>query len=444
MGNPSRGWRRRVASLAGVATCALPLLGTGAWAEQTESAPPQSTAATSPEAAPPLTLSECMRIALQQQPALAAQRASLAAAEEGYRGAEELRVPAFLVRDLPLRRQQACLGVTIAAAGLNQAEWETIYAVTRTYFGVVYARQQLHVVDDLVNSLRFYQERVRDLVTKGEGPKEWTTSTVDKITVYLGLAEVRRSEALNGIEKASAALREAMGVGPEVAIRVAEQSLPNPKLAVNREQIVGLALARRGELAQVTMAAQVTDLEVQAQARTLLPVAKTFAFGADIHARPVPQGMSNHEYRPGATGLEMPPSLAGPRTSRVDHAQDLNARAAAVVDKTRNLIALEAEAMYYKWEDASRRVASGQLAAEAGSRLAKSTREGRLAAQNVKIEDMLMSEAIAAQAMASHNEALYDLAVALADLQRVTAGGFDASFATLDGVCGTPATPAAQ
>jgi outer membrane protein TolC len=442
MGNPSRSWRGRVAKWAGVATCTFPLIGTGALLAQTESAPPK-TAATSPHAAPALTLAECMRIALQQQPALAAQRASLAAAEEGYQGAEELHVPVFLARDLPIRRQQAGLGVTIAVAGLNQAEWETVYAVTRTYFGVVYARQQLHLVDDLVNSLHFYQDRVRELVTKGTGPKEWTTSTVDKITVYVGLAEVRRSEALNGIEKANAALREAMGVGPELAIGVAEQSLPNPKVTAHQADIVSLALARRGELIQITTAAQVTDLEVQAQAKTLRSQAKTFAFGADVHARPVPQGMSNREYRPGAVGLEMPPSLAGPRSSRIEHAQDLNARAAAAVDKTRNLIALEAEAMYYKWEDAARRVASGQTAEEAGNRLAKNTREDFRAGQRVKIEDILMNEALAAQAAASYNEALYDLVVALADLQRVTAGGFDAGFGAVEAVCGTPAPPAA-
>lgn len=443
MGSPSRRWRRRFATLAGAATCALPLVVTSASVAETETPVPQ-TAATNPETPPPLTLAECMRVALQQQPALTAQRASLAAAEEGYRGAEELRVPVFLARDLPLRRQQACLGVSIAAAGLNQAEWETVYAVTRTYFGVVYARQQLRVVQDLVNSLRFYQERVRDLVAKGESPKEWTTSTVDKITVYVGLAEVRRSEALNGIEKAKAALREAMGIGPETAIRVADQSLPNPTTTVKREGIVNLALGRRGELMQVSMAAQVTDLEVQAQGKTFLPQAKTFAYGADIHARPVPQGMSNREYRPGATGLEMPVSLAGPRASRVEHAQDLNTRAAAVVDKTRNLIALEAEAMYFKWEDASRRVTSGQTAEQAGTRLAKNTREDFRAAQRVKIEDLLMNEALAAQAVASYNEALYDLVVALADLQRVTAGGFDAGFGALGEACGTPAAPAAQ
>jgi outer membrane protein TolC len=388
-----------------------------------------------------LTLDECLRIAVEQQPALAARRASLAAAQEGYRGAVELCLPAFLARDLPIRRQQALLGVTIADASLSQAEWETVYAVMRTYFGIVYARQQLRVVDDLVNSLRFYQEQVHSLVTKGEGPKEWSTSTEDKITIYLELAEVRRAEALRGIERANAALHEAMGVAPESPLRIAAQTLPAPQVTPNREEIVALALARRGEMVQVVTAAKVADLEVDAQGKTFLPRANTFAYGADIHAHPVPQGISNREYRPGATGLEMPPSLAGPRCSRVEHARDLSARAAAVVDKTRNLIVLEAEDLYYKWQEASRKVSQSRTAQESGSRLAKNTRADFRAGQNVKIEDILTNEALAAQAAAAYNEALYQLVVALADLQRVTAGGFNAGLCTLDNAGVAPAAP---
>src|SRR5262249_52962087 len=93
---------------------------------------------------------------------------------------------------------------------------------------------------------------------------------------------------------------------------------------------------------------------------------------------------------------------------------------------------------------ASRRVASGQTAAQAGTRLFKDTREALLAAQGVKIEDLLMNQAISTQAAASYNEALYDLVVALADLQRLTAGGFDGGFCTVDGIYGTPATSATQ
>ncbi len=439
MDQATRRWHLRAAILGGLANCVLLAVGIGTLPAQTPTGAPTG------DTPPPQALADCLRIALEQQPALVAHRASLAAAQEGYRGVQNLLVPTFLARDLPIRRKQSCLGVTIAYAGLCQAEWETVYAVTRTYFGVVYARQQLRVADDLVNSLRFYQERVRDLVNKGESPKEWTTSTVDKITVYLQLADVRKSEALRGIDRATAALREAMGVGPEMPIEVAEQTLPAPNVTAKREEIVAMALGRRGELVQVVTAALVVDLEIDAQGKSFFrPTAPTFASGADIHARPVPQGYSNREYRPGATGLEMPPNLAGTRSSRIEHARDLSARAAAVVDKTRNLIALEAEDMYYKWEEAARKVPQSDVAEQAGNRLAKNTREDFRAAQRVKIEDILTNEALAAQAAATHNEALYQLVVALADLQRVTAGGFDSGFGGLVCTGGTPTMRAAH
>src|SRR5205823_2876512 len=116
--------------------------------------------------------------------------------------------------------------------------------------------------------------------------------------IYLQLADVRRGEALRGIERAHAALREAIGVPPETRISVPEQALPSPMATVNREEILALALARRAELVQVVMASQVTELEVEAQGKTFWPKAATFASAADIHAHPVPQGISNREYRP--------------------------------------------------------------------------------------------------------------------------------------------------
>jgi outer membrane protein TolC len=444
MERAARRWHLPAAILRRRTSCLLLAVGISFLAAGAQAVSAQPAGGAAPNNARTYTLGDCLRIALEQQPALVAQRASFAAAQEGYRGLQDLLVPTFLARDLPIRRKQACLGVTIAYAGLVQAEWETVYAVTRTYFGVVYARQQLRVTDDLVNSFRFYQERVRDLVNKGESPKEWTTSTVDKITIYLQLADVKKSEALRGIDRATAALREAMGVAPEMPLTVADQTLPAPNVTPKREEIVALALGRRGELVQVATAAEVTGLEVDAQAKSFRPTFPTFASGADIHARPVPQGHSNAEYWPGALGLEMPPSLAGTRSSRIDHARDLSDRAAAVVDKTRNLIALDAEDMYYKWEEAARKVPQSDTAEQAGNRLAKNTREDFRAAQRVKIEDILTNEALAAQAAATHNEALYQLLVALADLQRVTAGGFDAGFGGLDCRGGSVKMPGAH
>lgn len=410
---------------------ALPLLllaSRGASAQG--SLPPAGSGTTTPAVAAnsPVNLPLCLQTALEQQPALVAHRASLAAANTQYRGLEKLHFPAGLISpDLPVRRRQACLGVRIAQAGLDQAEWDTLYAVERTYFGVLYARKQLRVAVDLSDNLRFYQERVSELVKKGES-REWTTSTVDKITVYLRLAETRQAEATRGVERATAALREAMGVAPEVPVIVANEELPLPTVTVDRDQIVSLALARRGELVQASTASEVVNLEVDAQGRILTTTARTFASGADIHARPVPQGFINGEYRPGATSLEMPAFFAGPRCYRVERARNLSGRATAVVDKTRNLIALDAEDAFSRWEEWSHKIPQTRDASEAGSRLSKNTREDFRAGQRVRIEDILTNEVLAAQAQAGHNEALYQLDISLAGLQRVTAGGFDAGF----------------
>jgi outer membrane protein TolC len=381
-------------------------------------------------AEPPLTLADCLRIAAEKQPALAAYRASLAAAQTQYNGLKRLHAPPLVARDLPIRRKQACLGITIADAGLEQAQWETAYAVTRTYFGVLYAREQQLVAQQLADSLRFYQERVRDLVKKGE-TREYTTNTVDKITLYLKLAETRHAEATRGLQRAASALREAMGIDPGTTLRIAETPLPTGGPEVDKQSIVVLALARRGEMVQASKAAEVVELEVEAQGKTHLPTAKTFAAVADVHARPVPQGQNNGEYRPGATSLEMPTLFAGPKSERVERARDLSARAAAVVDKTRNLVALEAEDAYYKWEEAARKIPQTREASEAGARLAKNDSQDFSSGQKVRIEDLLTDQVLAAQAKAAYNEALYQQAIALAGLQRVTAGGFLAGFGAM-------------
>ena len=102
----------------------------------------------------------------------------------------------------------------------------------------------------------------------------------------------------------------------------------------------------------------------------------------------------------------------------------VSARATAVVEKTRNLIALEAEDVYLRWQEALRQVTQSRETTEAAARLAKNTREDFRGDQRVKIEDVLTNEVLASQARSTYNEARFHLAIALAALERVTAGGF--------------------
>src|SRR5207245_3442146 len=124
------------------------------------------------------------RPGLERQPALAAARASLAAAQSGECGVNNLpRFAALVARDLPIRREQASLGVEIAASGLLQAEWETRYAVRRTFYSVQFARMQLAVINSAVEKVDSAYEKAKKLVKLGDPQIKVTQIDVDVLEI---------------------------------------------------------------------------------------------------------------------------------------------------------------------------------------------------------------------------------------------------------------------
>jgi outer membrane protein TolC len=405
---------------------ALGLL-TAATACAQPAAPPPPAAPAAPKPEPPrLSLIDCLRIANERQPTLAAARASLAAHQAAQRGVDELRAPKLLAPDLPIRRKQSLRGVDAAQAELYQAEYDTSYAVIRMYYTAVYARQQFEVAEEVVTGLLFWRDLVARVV-QGGGDPNLNQDVVDRLNVYLKLAEARQAQALTGIERALAALREAMGVGPEFGdFRPLDTRLPVPPVKPDKDVVVALALARRGELVQAIVAADVTRLEVCAQSMfRFRPQVRTFAASSDIHAKSLPTGLRNGEYRPGAVGIEMPANVAGSRESRMEQVRAYGARAESVVEKTRRLITLEAEDAYETWLESERQVEANREAARLSKLLAERTR-GNVA--NIKKEDILQTDVLAGQAQAAYNEALYHQILSLANLERITAGGFNAGI----------------
>jgi outer membrane protein TolC len=383
-----------------------------------------------PPPAATLTLAECVRLALERQPRIAAQRTTLAAAEDGKRAIEALRVPVALVPELPSRRQQFGLGVLSAAAGLDQAERETVYAVTRTYFTVLYAREQQGVARVVVERLAATRDAAQQALEAGA--RDVTTADVNRTSVYLRLAQTRQTQAAQGVKRALIALREAIGLEPGVALDVPSGRLPEPEITPNRDEIVRAALARRGELSQANLLAQIACLEVEAQASSAHKrKMETFASGTDIHALQIPEGIHNSEYKPGAVPPEMPALLVGSRPERVQHARTLQARADTVVETTRKLIALEAEDAFLRWEDESQEASQAREAANAGEKLADELRKDFTSGQKVRVEDVITAQVLASQARSQYNEFLYRQILALADLERVTAGNFCAGLVEL-------------
>jgi outer membrane protein TolC len=153
----------------------------------------------------------------------------------------------------------------------------------------------------------------------------------------------------------------------------------------------------------------------------------TFAAVGDIHSRQVPPEISDGDYRPGGIPPEMPTTLVGSRSARMERARSLTARAQAVAEKTRNLVALEAEDAYLKWEEAHDKTVPAREGAETASKLAQNLAQ-TYGAGSIKVEELLNFQVLAVLSRAQLNEAIYQELLALAALERVTAGGFCAGL----------------
>jgi outer membrane protein TolC len=119
------------------------------------------------------------------------------------------------------------------------------------------------------------------------------------------------------------------------------------------------------------------------------------------------------------------------------HAQSLSARAEAVVETTCNLITLEAEDAFLRWEEASGQVRQAREAADTGDKLANDLSKDFAAGLKVRVEDVVSARVLASQARSQYNEFLYRQALALIDLERITSAGFCAGLAE-------PASPRTQ
>jgi outer membrane protein TolC len=294
--------------------------------------------------------------------------------------------------------------------------------VSRTYLTVVLAREQERVARSAVERLNAIMEAAQKALDAGV--RDATAADVQRSLVYLRLAEAKRIQATQGVERSRIALREAVGFGPECSVNIPPGNLPEAPAVPSREAAVAAALARRGELAQANLIAQIAGIEVGAQSTSMLQQMPTFAAGLDLHSTQVPQGSNGTDYHPGGLLPEMPTLLIGTRPERVRQARDYAARAETLVETARNLVALEAEDAFLRWQEAAQQSRKAREAAEAGDKLADDLRKDFAAGLKVKVEEMIAARVLAAQARADHNEFHYRELVALADLERATAGGF--------------------
>jgi len=331
--------------------------------------------------------------------------------------------------------------VTIAEAGRVQAEAETLFGVTYSYLAALHAAQQIRMADEEI------RPRLKDLMAKVTDPETTKrrrdvllTEHENLVKSFLQTLDGRVQEGKQGQKRAEAALREAMGVGPDFVLVLPKRDLPCPRVTLQLAEAVALATARRGELVQANTLVEVMCLEIDAQATSCKPNMRTFASGSDIHAKPIPSGdVGGIEYRPSIVGPEMPPFLGGSREARVQQARDYHARSQAVAVKARNLIVLEVENLYRRWLDKSRKAAHLEIAYRESRTFSEKmkTSFGPEKGSYPNMDEVVNAGLVTTRLQLEWKEAHYQSLLALAALERATAGGFQIDFDTA-ATCGTP------
>jgi hypothetical protein len=389
---------------------------------QPVSAPAPTEAAAPAAPATAFSLDDCLRLGEQNQPALAAAHSSLAAAHTASGSLNRMILPRLITPDLKIRKQQACLGISAAEGRLVQTEWDNRYAITRNFFTIQYVRMQADVIDDVLASMTRSRKRAKQLYDSGNADVKITKIDLEQLDVQFALVKTKKSQIDNGMLKAFAALREAMGVGCDFEINVVNTGLPPTVYSFNKNELIASALANRGEMTAVGAVNSVVELEVCAQNRIRGWKGLTFAFGSDLHAVPIPLGTSNGEYRPSAEGFEMPVGVVGRKADRVQRVQDLLGRANAVVAKTHNLVALDVEIMYLKWKEAVEDIGELQGIVKIAQDLPVRVQD--LLPKDYTSSAIIQSNTTSIMTRTQLNEAIYMHALALAGLERATAGGF--------------------
>jgi hypothetical protein len=120
----------------------------------------------------------------------------------------------------------------------------------------------------------------------------------------------------------------------------------------------------------------------------------------------------------------MPVVITGSQRERVEQARLYATRAAAMAQKTRNLIALEAEQACLRWVESSRRLEKAEKAAEQAFKLYREVRQAFDPRRDrITVKRLVETGFIQTQLAAQRNEARYQVLLALIAVERVTAAG---------------------
>ena len=389
----------------------------------------------------PLTLEQCMRLALEQNPGIVASRQDVIGARAGLTRSRSSYYPQLSLAatealggdtdsdeidrseelDIVLRQTlwQSGLRQSVAqsAAGLASAEFgyaaaaqSLLEQAARDYYGALAAERLVEVAEDAVASAMSHLEDVRARIEVG------VTAEVDEFTAQDDLARSRLAliDARSSVRVSYARLTTTLGLSPLTSVKLAQ---PSP-----------LADEDVPTLAEALATAEATRPDIL-RSRASLEGARNGVRRAEINRGPTTDvsgryGWGYTDWSRRDPSWDVTLSLAWPlfdgfsTAAEVTSARASYARSEAQLQGALNEVGLEVETALAEVERNRERVAaSAQSMAAADARLRAA--EGRYQEGVGILLEVTDARASATDALVSQVQAEYDYRIALVGLRRV-------------------------
>ena len=307
----------------------------------------------------PVTLIECLEIALANQPRIHGELSSQASSEVQARYIDRLRPLARLSQPLAARVHQSDIGRERAQVALDQQVEDTFYMVRRAFFTYVYAKRLQALVEPVEQLVGRTEKALatKKLVEKATG--KWNSEKENqlmRLRIEQAMVQEKVNDAKAGIRESIALLLEEMGGSTRLGFQPVPiaTDLPGPSPRLSLPDLLALVEDHSGELRQAMAGRQAMQWEVRAQDQFAFfrKAVPTFAAFSDTKTIPIPPAERGELIvRPTVPGLETPHNLAGPRRVRLERAALLADRACSVEESVRSLVRLQMRRTYEEYVD---------------------------------------------------------------------------------------------
>jgi len=328
-----------------------------------------------------------------------------------YKGGFVIRQPIFTGGRLNAARKASQYSRDAQAQGNRALEDEVVFQVTRAYRTAQLAEAFQDVAVEAVRLLKAHEHDAAILVEKGANPE------IDLLRTRTELANARKdlNGADNAVDLAYSALKNLLIIPLEKSVHLTETLVRLPGPEADLSSLTELALSQRPELSAIDFQAAAAEQALKAARGEYLPAIALE--GRYEYMEGDFRDLEGGDHWTVGIGAELPLWNWGKTAAKVREARSQLDQVKIQRDKTADLIRLEVRQAFLDLGKAEKNIHAAESALNTAREAYRQAKAGYRAGEGTNT-DVLDARTALSRAEANHTQALFDHNVALAALHR--------------------------